>query len=338
MPVTLIRPSPPAEVANLRERRLRRGVLADRGRRLSVELVNNMPDAAVHATQREFIRLLEDGAGAFDVSLGLMSLSTVERSEKARRDMAELYRSPAGFAAAAPDAIIVTGAEPRAVELHEEPYWRELTDLFDAAQARAYATLASCLAAHALVLHRDGVRRRRSPRKWSGLYPTEIASAHPLTQGLSPGFTPHSRWNGLDEGDLVSKGYLVLTRAGEAGVDMFAKDEDHLALFFQGHPEYDGDTLAREYRRDVSRALNGAPAPAPPANYYDAQTEARLGAHVAGMIAGREAPQMPVYAMIGPQPRWRAQGAQAISNWLAAVAARKAAANGPTFSRARFGG
>ena len=77
MPVTLIRPSPPAEVANLRERRLRRGVLADRGRRLSVELVNNMPDAAVHATQRQFIRLLEDGAGAFDVSLGLMSLSTV---------------------------------------------------------------------------------------------------------------------------------------------------------------------------------------------------------------------------------------------------------------------
>jgi len=338
MPVTLVRPSPSAEIANIRERRLRRGVLADRGRRLSVELVNNMPDAAVLATQRQFIRLLEEGAEAFDVSLGLMTLSSVERSAEARRDMAELYRSPAGFSAAPPDAIIVTGAEPRAAELDEEPYWRELTGLFDAARVRAYATLASCLAAHALVLHRDRVRRRRSPTKWSGLYPTTVVSSHPLAEGLSPGFTPHSRWNGLDEADLVAKGYLVLTRAGEAGVDMFAKDEDHLALFFQGHPEYDGDTLAREYRRDVSRAINGAPAPAPPANYYDAETELRVRSHVAGMIAGREAPNMPPYAMIGPQPSWRARGARAIGNWLAAVAARKAAANGPTFSRARFGG
>lgn len=335
MPVTLVRPSPPAEVASLRERRLRRGALADRGRRLTVELVNNMPDSAVLATQRQFIRLLEEGAGAFDVSLGLMTLASVERSAEARRDMAELYRSPATLAA---DAIIVTGAEPRAPELNEEPYWRELTNLFDAARTRAYATLASCLAAHALALHLDGVRRRRSLRKWSGLYPTEIVSRHPLAEGLSPGFTPHSRWNGLDEADLVAKGYVVLTRAGEAGVDIFVKDEDHLALFFQGHPEYDGDTLAREYRRDVSRALNGAPAPSPPANYYDAETERRLRAYIAGMIAGREAPHLPPYAMIGPQPGWRARGARAIGNWLAAVAARKAAANGPTFSRARFGG
>jgi homoserine O-succinyltransferase len=338
MPVTLIRPSPPTQIANIRERRLRRGDLADRGRRLRVELVNNMPDAAVLATQRQFIRLLEEGAGAFEVRLGLMTLSSVERSAEALRDMAELYRTPAGFSAAPPDAIIVTGAEPRAAELDEEPYWRELTGLFDAARARAHATLASCLAAHALVLHRDRVRRLRSPTKWSGLYPTQIVSSHPLADGLEPGFMPHSRWNGLDEAELVAKGYVALTRVGEAGVDMFAKDDDHLTLCFQGHPEYDGDTLAREYRRDVSRALNGAPAPAPPANYYDRETELRIRAHVAGMIAGREAPTMPPYAMIGPQPGWRARGARAIENWLTAVAARKVAANGPSFSRARFGG
>ncbi len=337
MPVTLIRPSP-TQIANLRERRLRRGAVADRGRRLRVELVNNMPDSAVMATQRQFIRLLEEGAGSFEVSLGLMTLSSVERSAEARREMAALYRSPVGFSAAPPDAIIVTGAEPRAAELDQEPYWRELTTLFDAARARAHATLASCLAAHALALHRDRVRRRPSLVKWSGIYRTEIVSSHPLARGLEPGFTPHSRWNGLDEAELVAKGYLMLTRAGEAGVDMFIKDEDHLALFFQGHPEYDSDSLAREYRRDVLRALSGAPLPAPPAHYYDPETERRLRAHVAGMIAGREAPTMPPYAMIGPAPEWRARGARAIGNWLTAIAARKLAANGPTFSRARFGG
>jgi hypothetical protein len=61
MPVTLAR-SDPTFLASLRERRMRRGSLADRGRRLRVELVNNMPDAAVFSTQRQFMRLIEEGA------------------------------------------------------------------------------------------------------------------------------------------------------------------------------------------------------------------------------------------------------------------------------------
>ncbi len=57
------------------------------------------------------------GRAAFDVTLGLPALASVERSPEARREMAELYRAPAQFVAAPPDAIIVTGAEPRAAEL-----------------------------------------------------------------------------------------------------------------------------------------------------------------------------------------------------------------------------
>ena len=159
-----------------------------------------------------------------------------------------------------------------------------------------------------------------------------------MTEGLSAGLTPHSRWNGLDEAELVAKGYVVLTRAGEAGVDMFAKDEDHLALFFQGHPEYDGDTLAREFRRDVGRALQGAPVPPPPANYYDAATEQMLRAHLSGMLAGTEAPHLPECALIGPEATWRRRGAIVIGNWLTAISMRKMAANGQTISRARWGG
>ncbi|MDE3176661.1 MAG: homoserine O-succinyltransferase [Pseudomonadota bacterium] len=337
MPVTLARPSL-AAVASLRERRQRPGVVQDRGRRLRIDLVNNMPDAAVFATQRQFIRLLEEGAASFDVTLGLVTLASVTRGDEARAEMAALYRAPADFAAAAPDAIIVTGAEPRAPELDQEPYWRELTNLFDAARAHSHATLASCLAAHAYVLHRDGVRRRRYARKWSGLYPTEIATPHRLTEGLVAVPTPHSRWNGLDEAELVAKGYLVLTRAGDAGVDMFAKDDDHLALLFQGHPEYDGDTLAREYRRDVGRALKDGAAPAPPVNYYDPETERALRAHVAAMMAGVEAPHLPGYALSAPEATWRVRDGVVIGNWLATISARKAAANGPGFLRARWGG
>ncbi len=336
MPVTLERPGP--RITDLRERRLRRGAIQDRGRRLRIALVNNMPDSAVFATQRQFLRLLEEGSQAFDVTLGLMTLTNVARGPDSQAEMAELYRSPSELRASAPDAIIVTGAEPKAAELKDEPYWRELTEVFDVAQTHTFSTLASCLAAHALALHRDGITRRRSPRKWSGLYAAEIATAHPLTAGWSAGVTPHSRWNGLDEADLAAKGYVVLTRAGEAGVDMFAKDEEHLTLFFQGHPEYDSDTLAREFRRDVARALQGAPAPQPPANYYDAATERAVRAHVSGMLAGVEAPHLPDFALVGPEATWRRRGAIVIGNWLTAISRRKMAASGPFYLRARWGG
>jgi homoserine O-succinyltransferase len=339
MPVTLARNAPADSVASLRERRMRRGSLSDRGRLLRVELVNNMPDAAVFSTQRQFIRLLEEAAAAYKVTLGFTSLDGVERSAEARREMGELYRAPAQVGEAPPDAVIVTGAEPRAEELDAEPYWRELTAFFDMARARTHATLASCLAAHALVLHRDGLRRRRCGQKLSGLYSIEIVAPHPLTQGLSGGPTPHSRWNGLDEAELTAKGYVVLTRAHEAGVDMFARDDEpHLVLGFQGHPEYDGDTLAREFRRDVARALAGAPAPRTPVNYYPPEVAERLSAHVAGMLAGQEGPHLPDWAKLAPQPDWRTRGAVVVANWLQAISARKTAAQGPTLLRARWGG
>jgi homoserine O-succinyltransferase/O-acetyltransferase len=338
MPITIARPSVQAAITNLRDRRLHRGVRQDRNRRLRIQLVNNMPDAAVFATQRQFIRLLDDGAQAFDVTLGLMTLGSVDRSVEARTEMAGLYRDAAHLARSPTDAIIVTGAEPRAAELVDEPYWSELTRLFDTARAHSFATLASCLAAHALVLHRDNVRRRREPRKWSGLFAVDVVAKHPLIEGVGPGAMPHSRWNGIDEDELNSKGYVILTRSPEAGVDMFAKDDDHLSLFFQGHPEYDSDTLAREFRRDVARALEGASMPAPPANYYGPDAELRLRAHVARMAAGVEARGMPRFAMSGPDATWRERGARVVGNWLTAIAARKLAASGATQLQTRWGG
>ena len=334
MPVALARP---VGVASLRERRQRRGAFADRGRLLRVDLVNNMPDAALLSTQRQFVKLLEEGARNYDVTLGLMTLDSVERSAEARAEMAELYRPSAFLRATPPDAVIFTGAEPRAAELDEEPYWRELTGLFDAARALTFATLASCLAAHALALHRDGVRRRRSPQKWSGLYALSLATPHALTRGLRAGGVPHSRWNGLDEAELVAKGYLVLTRAGAAGVDMFVKEGDHLSLFFQGHPEYDGDTLAREYRRDVGRALVGGQLPRLPVDYFDPETERRLAGHVERMLRGEEAPHLPNSTLAAPQADWRRRGAKVVENWFNEISARKQAANGPSL-RVRWGG
>ena len=59
----------------------------------------------------------------------------------------------------------------------------------------------------------------------------------------------------LPEARLLENGYRMLTRSAAAGVDAFVKKQDGGSLFayFQGHPEYDTDSLLREYRRDVGR-------------------------------------------------------------------------------------
>ncbi len=92
---------------------------------------------------------------------------------------------------------------------------------------------------------------------------------------------PHSRWNGVGTEEL---GGLRIPRArahrATRGVDTFVKDGKSLFVFFQGHPEYESDTLLREYRRDVERYLRheASAHPAIPRGYFDHATERALAA------------------------------------------------------------
>ena len=130
----------------------------------------------------------------------------------------------------------------------------------------------SCLAAHAAVLHTDGIEREPAADKVSGIFECETVALHPMTIDAAAGLrVPHSRYNGLSEQALAASGYRILTRAGGAGVDMFARQEKSFHIFLQGHPEYEARTLLREYRRDVCRYLKREREnyPALPLNYFD---------------------------------------------------------------------
>ena len=59
----------------------------------------------------------------------------------------------------------------------------------------------------------------------------------------------------MNEQELTRKGYQALTGDAEIGVDIFIKQKQSLFVFLQGHPEYEDDSLAREYRRDMNRFL-----------------------------------------------------------------------------------
>jgi homoserine O-succinyltransferase/O-acetyltransferase len=246
---------------------------------LTVALVNNMPDSALKATERQFMRLVQAAAGDTVVRFHCFALPSVRRSSQAQSHIEKGYTDIAELSRLSIDGLIVTGAEPIAKELSREPFWPELSELIDWAKTNTRSAIWSCLAAQAAVLHLDGIERQRLPGKCSGIYDCARSTEHWLTRGLpSPLKVAHSRLNALAEGDLISRGYKILTRSERAGVDMFTREFESQFIFFQGHPEYDAHSLQREYMRDLARYLAGErnDYPAVPASYFDPPTEAEL--------------------------------------------------------------
>jgi homoserine O-succinyltransferase len=253
---------------------------ATKARVLQIGLINNMPDSALVATERQFARLLQAAAGEIDIRLHCFSLLSIERGAAAQARIDAHYADIAELPRLGLDALIVTGAEPRAASLRDEPFWRALSGIVDWAEQNTRSTIWSCLAAHAAVLHLDGIERRRLPEKCSGIYQSATVGGDWLLDGLHQIKVPHSRLNDLCIDDLVARGYQLLTHSPMAGIDIFARRGQSQFIFFQGHPEYDALSLQREFVRDVGRYLAGErdDFPATPLDYFDVGTEAELAA------------------------------------------------------------
>src|SRR5512146_1877730 len=239
---------------------------------VTIGLLNNMPDPALEATELQFGALLSAAAGARTVRLRFSSLPELTRAGAARARVDSDYWPLDELLSQPPDALIVTGTEPRSPALEEEPYWDRLVRLIDWAERHTASSVWSCLAAHALTQALRGVRRRRLPEKRFGVYAHRISGGNPLLEGVcAPLLTPHSRWNELPVAELESAGFDILSASHETGADLFVHAGRSLLVCFQGHPEYDGLTLLKEYRRDVGRFLRGEqPAwPTLPRGYFD---------------------------------------------------------------------
>jgi homoserine O-succinyltransferase len=299
---------------------------------LTIGLINNMPDSALEATERQFISLLELASEGFSIRVHLYSLPGVSRSGASAGRVSEFYTSAANLPGSQLDGLIVTGREPLTPNLADEPYWESFTGVLEWARNNTYSTVWSCLAAHAAVLYQDGIKRIKNGHKHFGVFDCERVSRHPLTEGIPSCFkVPHSRWNGLPEAELAARGYSVLSRAADAGVDTFVQQHKSLFVFFQGHPEYEPNTPLLEYRRDIGRYVRGEVGtyPTMPHGYFDADSLARLTGlqqdSAAGPQEGLLEAVLGVLEKVDLQHTWRSTAIRLYRNWLEYLGARKLA-------------
>lgn len=294
-----------------------------------IGLVNNMPDGALRATEIQFATLLALAAGTRPIRLRLSYLPQVQRGPEAQERISAAYWPLADLLADGPDALIVTGTEPRSSELEAEPYWQQMVGLLEWTQSHGTPSIWSCLAAHAAALALDGIRRQRLPEKRFGVFTHRAAAEHPLFSGIGESIvTPHSRWNELPVEALGAAGYILGSVSPETGADCFLREGQAPILCFQGHPEYESTTLLLEYRRDVGRFLRGEREtwPASPHGYFSTDALKLLDAFRSRAESARDPAllgEFPATELAGGlTASWQAGAARIYRNWLMEITER----------------
>jgi homoserine O-succinyltransferase/O-acetyltransferase len=296
-----------------------------------IAFVNNMPDSALEDTEIQFFELLDASSGDVPVRLKLHSLSGVPRGERGEQHLNNFYFGTDDLLDSRFDAVIMTGTEPRQPNLRNEPYWPALTSVLDWAESNTVSTILSCLAAHAGVLHSDGINRHPLSDKQFGVFDFYRATTNQLTAGAGERMRfPHSRWNEVQADELTACGYSVLTQSVEGGVDSFVKRKKRsLFVHFQGHPEYAAQTLLKEYRRDIRRFLRAERETYPPMprGYFD-EAMARLFSDFRDVALSDRREELmegfPEVALLGGlKSTWHSFAMIIYRNWLQYVASKK---------------
>jgi len=297
-------------------------------RELHIGFLNMMPDAALEATERQFIRLVGGCNRIAQFFVYPFSLDGLPRSGETLDYIARFYSRFADLREQGLDALIITGANVANPSLEEEPFWQPLMEVVDWARHNVASTLCSCLATHAMLKRFYQIERQPLPEKRWGVFSHRVVvPQHPLLRDINTRFdVPHSRYNDIARSQLEDAGLTVLAESREGGVHMAVSTDQFRLIFFQGHPEYDTNSLLKEYKREVYRFLNGElhePPPYPDHYFSNAVTRTADRFVRESEEALRRDEPLPDYLEREVEPEldntWGDTAKAIINNWLGLV-------------------
>lgn len=150
------------------------------------------------------------------------------------------------------DGLIITGAPLGQKSLDEVLYWPELKTKLNRMRERQVPMFFSCWAANVALHSFFQIPLERRTRKLFGIFHAEPSST---ASSYSAVALPHSRYAQVNQAALKANADIKIALwSQEAGATLlFDQDENFYLL---AHPEYDLDTLQREYQRDRANGLS----------------------------------------------------------------------------------
>ena len=218
-------------------------------RPLRILLLNLMPTKVV--TETQFSRLL--GNTPLQVELTLMHTTSHRSKNTSEEHLLAFYHTFDEIKDQNFDGMVITGAPVELMEFEEVEYWGELCEIMEWSLTHVHSTFHICWGAQAGLYYHFGIRKHTLDSKLFGVFP-HIADykRSMLFRGFDDVFyVPHSRHTTVDRADLEKVPTLkILASSQQAGVFALSTPNGR-QIFITGHPEYDADTLRREYVRDV---------------------------------------------------------------------------------------
>ena len=296
-------------------------------RELHIGLLNMMPDSALEITERQFMRLVGNSNQIAQFYVHVFSVPGLQRSAETQAYIDQYYTTFEQVKAGGLDALIITGANVANPSLDQEDFWQPLTEVIEWAREHVTSTICSCLSTHALMKYFYQINRvKRDTKKW-GVFEHRVTQPnHPLLREINTRFdVPHSRWNAITRKQIEAAGLTVLIQSFDGDVHMAVSPDQLRMVYFQGHPEYDINSLLKEYKRDLLGYFHGRNAQPPyPENYFpiDARdiAERFVRQAQAALENGRELPEFPEDEVLPWLDNTWGDTAKAIfNNWLGAV-------------------
>lgn len=223
-------------------------------RPLHIIILNLMPTKI--ETETQILRLLSNSPLQVDVEL--LQVKSHVAKNVSQEHMLKFYKTFDDVKNRKFDGMIVTGAPVEMMPFEEVDYWDELCEIFDWAKTNVYSTYNICWGAQAALYYKYGVPKHMLDEKLFGVFkhrPLDLY--HPLLRGFSDVYyVPHSRHTETRREDIAEvKDLQILSYSDEAGVHLIS-DMACRNFFCTGHSEYDSDTLAKEYFRDLKKGMN----------------------------------------------------------------------------------
>ena len=155
------------------------------------------------------------------------------------------------------DGLVITGAPVEQLEYNDVIYWEELKEIMEWSKENVFSTLHICWGAQAGLRYHYGVPKYRLESKMFGIFKHVVNKKNAeLMRGLDDIFyAPHSRHTEVKRNDIEKVKELdILSESDEAGIFIVA-NKDYRQVFITGHLEYERNTLAEEYFRDIDKGM-----------------------------------------------------------------------------------